>query len=134
MPGKGERFVESSVDPELLRVTKARISAQMVFSLNSQISLPSFLHSVLFELCYQDLPSCQEPGDLAFSRCLARCEVLPCGFGGGSWNFDAVYSIFLCPLACCDKLHPHPRSFPNSLKSSRCISTNYTFKSAHFLN
>ena len=94
MPGKGERFVESSVDPELLRVTKARISAQMVCSLNSQISLPSFLRnsfiSVLFELCYQDLPSCQEPGDLACSRCLARCEVLPCGFGGGSWNFDAV--------------------------------------------
>ena len=30
VPGKSERFVESSVDPELLRVAKARISAQMV--------------------------------------------------------------------------------------------------------
>ena len=91
VPGKSERFMESSVDPELLRVAKARISAaQMVFSLSCQMSLPSFCSFFLNWCCYQAAKS--HPGDLAFSRFLARCEVLPCGSGGGSWNFDAVWS------------------------------------------
>ena len=53
VPGKSERFVESSVDPELLCVAKARISAQMVFSLSCQMSLPSFCSFFLNWCCCQ---------------------------------------------------------------------------------